>query len=316
MTMSAPGRLPVAQAPKPMRSRLSALIRLTGCMTVAALLAACGSTPDSPYYKDDGPGSVDGRRLEQAPDAVPRAEPLHRFANRPYTVFGKRYVPVTDARGFRQRGVASWYGRRFHGNPTSSGETYDMYAMTAAHPTLPIPSYARVTRLATGQSVVVRINDRGPFLHGRVIDLSYAAAHRLGYVNAGKTEVEVVALSPGDPLPVVVRAPAPEPARPAPVSAPPVLMTSSVGLPRPAPAATQALSGHYLQLGAFEERANAERLFQRASAQLGSAGKVLLAFDQGRYRVHAGPWSSADDARRQAGWIGRALSVSPFPVFR
>ena len=150
-------------------------------LAVGALLAACGSTPSKPppaappapappskpgYYKDDGPGESPPANLDSIPDAQPRPEALHRFANRPYTVFGREYVPATSLRPYKERGIASWYGRKFHGEKTSIGETYDMYAMTAAHPTLPLPSYARVTNVATGKSVVVRVNDRGPFLHG------------------------------------------------------------------------------------------------------------------------------------------------------
>jgi rare lipoprotein A len=149
------------------------------------------------YYKDDGPGDKPPPNLDQLADAVPRVEPLHRYANRPYHRFGKDYVPITTLAPFRQVGVASWYGRRYHGQPTSSGEPYDMYAMTAAHPTLPIPSYARVTSQANGRSVVVRINDRGPFLHDRIIDLSYVAALKLGFVQAGSARVVVEAIVPG-----------------------------------------------------------------------------------------------------------------------
>jgi len=143
------------------------------------------------YYMDDGPDGNPPLNLELTPDAQPRAEPLHPRANRPYVVFGKSYVPKTQIEAHRERGVASWYGRKFHGNKTSTGEVYDMYSMTAAHPTLPIPSYARVTNLRNGKSVIVRVNDRGPFLHRRVIDLSYTAAYKLGYVNLGSTEVDV-----------------------------------------------------------------------------------------------------------------------------
>ena len=188
-------------------------------LLVVAVLAAC-STPGAPrhrarrthharpasgtapvtgssrYYKDDGPGESPPADLDNVPDAVPRIEPLHRFANRPYTVLGRDYVPATTLKSYRERGVASWYGRKFHGQKTSIGETYDMYGMTAAHPTLPLPSYARVTNVATGKSVVVRVNDRGPFLHDRVIDLSYAAAHRIGIAQAGSGEVEVEAVVP------------------------------------------------------------------------------------------------------------------------
>lgn len=143
------------------------------------------------YYLDDGPGANPPVDLASIPDAVPQPEPLLPRATRPYSVFGRQYTPMTRIEPFRQRGIASWYGRRYHGQPTSSGERYDMYAMTAAHPTLPIPSYARVRNVANGRSVVVRVNDRGPFLQDRVIDLSYTAAAKLGYVEAGSAEVEV-----------------------------------------------------------------------------------------------------------------------------
>jgi rare lipoprotein A len=163
------------------------------------LVAGCSATPDrrsGGYYKDDGPPDR-VPNLAAIPDAVPRHEPLHRWANRPYEALGKRYVPLTRVGSFEQRGTASWYGKRFHGKPTSSGEAYDMYRMSAAHPILPIPSYARVTNLANGRKVVVRINDRGPFHAGRVIDLSYAAAHRLGYIAAGSARVLVEQVVPG-----------------------------------------------------------------------------------------------------------------------
>ena len=164
-------------------------------LSLLVLLAGCSSSPQKGgYYKDDGPGD---RAPGNVADAVPRAEPLHKFANRPYKALGKEYVPMTSLQPFRQRGMASWYGKRYHGQKTSSGEVYDMYAMTAAHPTLPIPSYARVTHIANGKSVVVRINDRGPFHAGRIIDLSYAAAHKLGYVGAGAAQVEVESIIPG-----------------------------------------------------------------------------------------------------------------------
>jgi rare lipoprotein A len=153
------------------------------------------------YYKDDGPGESPPANLDAVPDAVPRLEPLNRFANRPYSVFGRDYVPATSLRPYRERGLASWYGRKFHNQKTSSGEIYDMYAMTAAHPTLPLPSYARVTSLATGKSVVVRVNDRGPFHGGRIIDLSYVAAYKLGYIGAGSAQVQVEALVPAQAAP-------------------------------------------------------------------------------------------------------------------
>lgn len=176
-------------------------MRRAALVAAALLLAGCGSSPDRPggYYKDDGPGAR-VPDLASIPDAVPRNEPLHRWANRPYVVFGKRYVPLTRVGAFQQRGIATWYGKRFHGKPTSSGERYDMYRMTAAHPILPIPSYARVTNLANGRTVVVRVNDRGPFHKQRIIDLSYAAAHKLGYVTQGSARVLVEQLAPNGRL--------------------------------------------------------------------------------------------------------------------
>lgn len=167
-------------------------------LVALAFLAACSSAPKKGgYYKDDGPGANPPGNLASIPDATPRVEPLNKFANRPYEVFGKKYVPLVSLQPFKQRGVASWYGKRFHGQKTSSGETYDMYAMTAAHPILPIPSYVRVTSVKTGRQVVVRINDRGPFHGGRIIDLSYAAAYRLGLIGEGSGEVEIQSIVPG-----------------------------------------------------------------------------------------------------------------------
>jgi rare lipoprotein A len=164
-----------------------------------ALVAGCSATPEKRpggYYKDDGPPDK-GVNLASIADAMPRVEPLHRYANRPYEALGRKYVPLTRVGVYKQRGTASWYGKRFHGNPTSSGEKYDMYKMSAAHPILPIPSYARVTNLANGKSVVVRVNDRGPFHAGRAIDLSYAAAYRLGYTAQGSAQVEIEQIVPG-----------------------------------------------------------------------------------------------------------------------
>jgi rare lipoprotein A len=162
------------------------------------LVAACASAPKEPrFYREDGPPEHVPSDLLATPDAVPRDEPLNPNANRPYVALGRTYVPDVSGAPFRQHGIASWYGRQFQGNRTASGEPYDMFAMTAAHPTLPIPSYARVTNTRDGRSVIVRINDRGPFMHDRIIDLSYAAATRLGLATAGSGEVEVERIVPG-----------------------------------------------------------------------------------------------------------------------
>lgn len=150
------------------------------------------------YYQDDGPGDTPPADLLAIPDAEPRIEPYLARANRPYAIFGKTYAPITDNVPLKQRGIGSWYGKKFHGQRTSSGELYDMYKMTAAHPTLPIPSYARVTNLKNGRQVIVRINDRGPFHSSRIIDVSYTAAFKLGYLGYGSSELEVERLLPED----------------------------------------------------------------------------------------------------------------------
>jgi len=251
------------------------------------------------YYKDDGPGEGAPPNLDAIPDAVPKAEPLHRFANRPYQVFGRDYVPLAGVAPFRQRGVASWYGRRFHGGNTSSGEPYDMYAMTAAHPTLPIPSYARVTSLANGRSVLVRVNDRGPFHASRVIDLSYAAAYKLGYVESGSAQVEIEAVVPGGTV-VAAAASAPAPA------------ADNV-----VPAAGAEAKGVYLQLGAFAVRENAEAFRARMMREFAWLQDAIQVIAGGTlFRLHLGPYRSQDDARAIADRIRSEISLSPLLIVR
>lgn len=186
------------------------LYLLPALLLACAILAACSSGPRKSsggrvvttqgggYYKDDGPGSSPPKDIHRIPNAVPRIEPLAKANTRPYTVLGKSFTPLTDHRSFRQTGTASWYGRKFHGQKTANGETYDMYAMTAAHPTLPIPSYAKVSRPGSSQSVIVRINDRGPFHSSRIIDLSYVAAAKLGLIGPGSGTVVVQAITPDE----------------------------------------------------------------------------------------------------------------------
>jgi len=229
-------------------------------------------------------------------------EPLNKYANRPYTVLGKNFVPETRLVPYKARGIASWYGRKFHGQKTSSGEPYDMYAMTAAHPILPIPSYARVTSLRNNKSVVVRINDRGPFYSGRIIDLSYAAAHKLGIAAQGSGMVEVERVIPGAETLV---AQAPKPAEPAPP--PPAQIV---------PAAVEA-GGVYLQLGAFGSQVNADQFLARLRLQLAWLGETLSIFTRdGLFRVHAGPYASRSEAQQTANRIGEALGFRPLLLIR
>ncbi|HEX5539051.1 MAG TPA: septal ring lytic transglycosylase RlpA family protein, partial [Methylophilaceae bacterium] len=162
------------------------------------------------YYLDDGPGDNPPPNIDSIPDAVPHAEPLLPRANLPYSALGKRYTPDTEYKPYKERGIASWYGKRYHGQKTSSGEVYDMYGMSAAHPTLPLPSYARVTNPANGRSVIVRINDRGPFHDNRLIDLSYAAAYKLRLLDSGSGEVIVEAIDTRPNAAVAEAQPTPE----------------------------------------------------------------------------------------------------------
>src|SRR5260221_5007953 len=237
------------------------------------------------YYKDDGPGDSPPPNLAAIPDGVPRPDPLPRFANRPYQVFGKDYVPVTGAATFRQAGIASWYGRRFHGAPTSSGEAYDMYAMTAAHPTLPIPSYARVTNIANGRSVVVRINDRGPFHSDRIIDLSYTAAWKLGYAQTGSARVEVESVLPGKTEPVQE-------------------------------ARTEA-QGVFLQLGVFSAREAAENFRVPVYRELAWLSEAIQVVASGAvFRLNLGPYRTQDEARSIADRIQSELNLRPLLVTR
>src|SRR5882757_6220949 len=199
---------------------------LTGCGSNAVRPAQGGHARATPVYpaptnnpSQDGPPSAAEIPANVAiiPDAVPTPEPKSSSGNPDsYEVYGDHYVILKDSRGYKERGYASWYGKKFQGRRTSSGEPYDMFKMTAAHKTLPIPCYARVTNLENGHSVVVRINDRGPFHEGRIIDLSYTAAVKLGSLGKGSIPVEVEAIDPSMPTPTIQYAAAPRPAPPTP----------------------------------------------------------------------------------------------------
>lgn len=267
------------------------------------------------FYKDDGPPLSVPANIDSIPDAVPRIEPLARGPNRPYVVMGNRYVPDTTQRPYRKRGMASWYGRMFHGRKTSNGETYDMFAMTAAHTTLPIPSYVRVTRVATGKSVIVRVNDRGPFLHERVIDLSYAAARRLDMVSAGSAEVLVERITPAQ-----IRAgtwrdtsfagtPTPTAAAAAVASVPSVSNVPSASTLDAAEISNQPV---FLQIGAFGSQANAQSLAARAASRMpGNLPVEIDSTSSQLYRVRIGPFSSRAQALRSVNSVEQSLGVRP-----
>jgi rare lipoprotein A len=246
------------------------------------------------YLAGDGPGDNPPANIDSIPDAVPVNEPLHRYANRPYAALDKTYTPMTAPGNFKQRGIASWYGKKFHGQRTSSGEKYDMYLMTAAHPTLPIPSYARVTNAATQKSVVVRVNDRGPFLHDRVIDLSYTAAHKLGITGNGSTEVEIESVTANSNVQAIAKAEA----------------VQSVPLEPAAPAT--AVGNVFLQLGAFNTSDAAEKFLSEMRAKLGDTGRQLSLFTQNsKTRVHIGPYASLAEARSSREGLKAKLGFMP-----
>lgn len=301
----------------------------------AGLLAACGTTPerkpavfprtDRPmaqhpldpslpvlppansgrggYYMDDGPGDNPPLNLKDVPDAEVKAEPYSKRANRPYVVFGKTYTPILDDKPFVQRGIATWYGRKFHGQKTSSGELYDMYKMTAAHPTLPIPSFAKVTSLDSGRSVVVRINDRGPFHSERVIDVSYTAALKLGLLGKGSHMVEVERILPGQAARVTAAEAAPE--------------VRALMLDDRAPEPQRDIRpGFYLQLGSYTRASSAQEAMGKLREEAGLACDYDVAQASNLYRIFCGPFDSRADAIDAAAGIPAALKIKPIAVKR
>jgi len=284
------------------------------------------------YYLDDGPHAKVPADLDYLPDAEPRVEPLRQANLRPYTVMGQRFTPMTELKPFSETGKASWYGRKFHGNATAIGEEYDMYEMTAAHPTLPLPSYARVTNLENDRSVVVRVNDRGPFLRSRVIDLSYAAAHRLNFINAGsaKVKVEVIThdeirqaeagqdeaeVADSDPRTASLAVRDSDAFERAVADATGLkLAEAATAMPR---ASNNQGRGAYLQLGAFSTPDNAEGMMSRARSRLGDfADRLHLVNDGDRYRLQLGPFDSVDEARNEVARVASLLDLRPFVVER
>lgn len=239
-------------------------------------MGGCGSDPARPtggYYLDDGPPADPPKNLEDTPDAQPKAEALRTSTAKPYTALGKRFVPMTQMDPYRARGRASWYGRRYHGRTTASGETYDMFSMSAAHPILPIPSYVRVTCLRNGRSVVVRVNDRGPFHSERLIDLSYTAALKLGLVQYGSDEVEVELIIPSQ--------------------------DHSTGSRQ-----------MHLQLGAFQSEDNALLLLSRLKNEAPwIAGQLSVTRAGGWFKIMAGPFASRGEALRAADRIGSSHPI-------
>lgn len=263
---------------------MTASIRLLALALVGLTLFAC--TPIQPYPTSPGKPSFDDLKdsgperevdTSHVPDAVPRHEVRTVAGNKnPYTVLGKTYYLLEDESSYKERGKASWYGKKFHGRRTSNGEIYDMYAMTAAHKTLPIPSYVRVTHVQSGKSVVVRVNDRGPFHSDRIIDLSYAAAQRIGILNAGTGLVDVEIVLPSDAPPV-------------PLKAADTTVVPGSKLP----------PNTHLQIGAFSSESSAKQFAAQVSGHL-TYPVIIRRSQTGKpvYRVRVGPITDARDLQQ------------------
>jgi rare lipoprotein A len=266
------------------------------------------------YYQDDGPGEHPPAGLREVPDAVVKAEPLSKYANRPYVVFGKTYTPLLGDAAFSQRGMASWYGKKFHGQRTSSGELYDMYKMTAAHPTLPIPSFVRITSVASGKQVVVRINDRGPFHSSRIVDVSYTAALKLGLLDKGSHEVDLERLLPGDPVRVAAT---PPPQVAALMLEDRTTLDSEARAEAPAAAtpAAKPTDGYYLQLGAYSRPDKAAEVRARLLAT-GAVGIVEVVQSGFVHRVYGGPFASREEALKAGRALPSSLAIKPIVVRR
>jgi len=290
------------------------------CAAVAAGLAACFSAPPRPVSPSPvaTPEPETPPPAQSVPDVVPRIEPRSRSGNPPfYDVLGKRYFVLSSNVGYVERGVASWYGPGFHKVRTSTGEIYDMYGMTAAHKTLPLPAYVRVTNLQNGRSVVVRVNDRGPFVGNRIIDLSYTAASKLDMLRNGTAMVEVRSLdaAPAPETPITAADSAPTAA---PLTASPLETASPAAAAAPSPVANSQAADStvtqvavpaslFIQAGAFSDPKNAERLVEKLRG--GGYGKIFVRDNEiaGRrmYRVRIGPVPSVAQFDRIVAALGR-----------
>lgn len=266
---------------------------------ISATLSACGSLPHNRYgfSKDSAPTrDVDH---QQVANAIPKHEPRSKYGNpKTYVVQGRRYTVRDNVRGFRQTGIASWYGTKFHGHRTSSGEPYDMYAMTAAHKTLPLPSYVEVHNLDNDRKIIVRVNDRGPFATGRIIDLSFVAAKKLGITAEGTGRVEIRVIEPNEPS-----------AKTAAVTTRPIARVSTqiaatqptaVSLPASSTSTNADPGQLYLQVGAFTDSNNAMQLLNQLVGTLSENVLInrMSTDNYHVYRVRIGPLSSEADAER------------------
>ena len=317
-------------------------------LLLAALLVGCASrAPQTPspaqstlpsrppggWPDRDGPDAVIPADLHRVPDAQPRLENIRRGGpNKPYEVLGQRYEPMTEDRPLVERGLASWYGRKFHGRPTASGEVYNMYAMSAAHPTMPLPSYARVRNPKNGREIIVRVNDRGPFHPGRIIDLSYTAALKLDLLR-GVAPVELERITYEDirsgawlrgsegPLAAATEPPplfAPAEASGAPQrETTPGAQAQTAGETATPQTRARIASGFWLQLGAFRQLAGAEGLRAKLAAEATELAPLLTVVREAAlHRLQAGPYASRAEAAAAAERLREERGLSPLLVER
>ncbi len=298
-------------------------------MAMAALVAGCASSPPSdgarasvpaarPVEAGSRPTDKDGppidapSNLAELPDPVPQIEPIKPGGpNKPYVVLGQAYAPVAADVSWAERGVASWYGSKFHGRRTASGEMFSMYGLTAAHRTLPIPSYARVRNLRNGKETIVRINDRGPFHASRVIDLSYAAAVKLGIASIGHAEVDIERLTFDQIRAGVWRK------TPLEDDATPVAVAAASPSPQLARAYTPYAKGFWVQLAALGRRDGVDRLQQKVASELATLEPMLAVFHEAPYfKLQVGPYGSRGEALAAAQQAKEALQLMPVVVER
>ena len=282
---------------------------LTGCASGPSFKNDSVPAPSKKgggYYLDDGPGDHPPENIDEIPNATPKVEPFHGRANQPYIALDNKYVPMTSFYPYKERGVASWYGKRYHGKKTSIGEVYDMYSMTGAHTTLPIPCYVRVTNTENNKSVIVRINDRGPFKKDRVIDLSFAAAYKLRLSDKGSGPVEVELIDPRQfsalkKTPDVLNEKIQEKD----------VATAQVKL------AEETISTEplYIQAGAFKNEKNADLLLkQLLDMKIENTPPFKKQFSEDLFHVVIGPFNSKDEANNIADLIKSKIKISIFVV--
>lgn len=326
-----------------------------GCaFALAMMLGGCASGPApevtprpgaAPWYERDGAEANPPADLARVPDAEPQLEPVRLGGpNKPYEVLGRAYVPQRGDEPYVERGLASWYGRKFHGRRTANGEVYNMYAMTAAHKTLPLPSYARVRNPKNGREVVVRVNDRGPFHGARVIDLSYTAALKLGLLN-GVANVEVERITPAKirtgawrrpeaappdsmpaptaaaaPVQAAAEVPSPSSITPAQDASPPPADAQPLEVAAPAAVAEAPSEGprFWLQLGAFRQREGAEHLQRQVAGEASWLAPLLAVLGEppSLFKLQAGPYAGRPEAMEALRRIREVLKLTPVLVER